>query len=284
MQPLKPRLMTCRGRDFIWGTRTFIMGIINMTPDSFAGDGFTTDISSALDKAIEFEAMGAAIIDIGAESTRPGHSAVSVDEELGRLLPAIDAILPRVNLPISIDTYKPQVAKRALEAGASMVNDVWGVREDTEMLELAASTQIPIVIMHNQLKPSYVDPVKDVIASLKATTNMALQCGIEGKNIIIDPGFGFGKTADHNIEIMRRLFEFKNLPYPLLIGTSRKSTLGLISDVPVNERLEGTIATVALSVANGADIVRVHDVREALRASQVADAIVRNWRPNHWVK
>ena len=284
MQPLKPRLMTCRGRDFIWGTRTFIMGIINMTPDSFAGDGFTTDISSALDKAIEFEAMGADIIDIGAESTRPGHSAVSVDEELGRLLPAIDAILPRVNLPISIDTYKPQVAKRALEAGASMVNDVWGVREDTEMLELAASTQIPIVIMHNQLKPSYVDPVKDVIASLKATTNMALQCGIEGKNIIIDPGFGFGKTADHNIEIMRRLFEFKNLPYPLLIGTSRKSTLGLISDVPVNERLEGTIATVALSVANGADIVRVHDVREALRASQVADAIVRNWRPNHWVK
>ncbi len=284
MQPLKPRLMTCRGRDFLWGTRTFIMGIINMTPDSFAGDGFTTDISSALDKAIEFEAMGADIIDIGAESTRPGHSAVSVDEELGRLLPAIDAILPRVNLPISIDTYKPQVAKRALEAGASMVNDVWGVREDTEMLELAASKQIPIVIMHNQLKPSYVDPVKDVIASLKATTNMALQCGIEGKNIIIDPGFGFGKTADHNIEIMRRLFEFKNLPYPLLIGTSRKSTLGLISDVPVNERLEGTIATVALSVANGADIVRVHDVREALRASQVADAIVRNWRPNHWVK
>ena len=222
MQPLKPRLMTCRGRDFLWGTRTFIMGIINMTPDSFAGDGFTTDISSALDKAIEFEAMGADIIDIGAESTRPGHSAVSVDEELGRLLPAIDAILPRVNLPISIDTYKPQVAKRALEAGASMVNDVWGVREDTEMLELAASKQIPIVIMHNQLKPSYVDPVKDVIASLKATTNMALQCGIEGKNIIIDPGFGFGKTADHNIEIMRRLFEFKNLPYPLLIGTSRK--------------------------------------------------------------
>jgi len=284
MQPLKPRLMTCRGRDFLWGTRTFIMGIINMTPDSFAGDGFTTDISSALDKAIEFEAMGADIIDIGAESTRPGHSAVSVDEELGRLLPAIDAILPRVNLPISIDTYKPQVAKRALEAGASMVNDVWGVREDTEMLELAASKQIPIVIMHNQLKPSYVDPVKDVIASLKATTNMALQCGIEGKNIIIDPGFGFGKTADHNIEIMRRLFEFKNLPYPLLIGTSRKSTLGLISDVPVNERLEGTIATVALSVANGADIVRVHDVPEALRASQVADAIVRNWRPNHWVK
>ena len=284
MQPLKPRLMTCRGRDFLWGTRTFIMGIINMTPDSFAGDGFTTDISSSLDKAIEFEAMGADIIDIGAESTRPGHSAVSVDEELGRLLPAIDAILPRVNLPISIDTYKPQVAKRALEAGASMVNDVWGVREDTEMLELAASKQIPIVIMHNQLKPSYVDPVKDVIASLKATTNMALQCGIEGKNIIIDPGFGFGKTADHNIEIMRSLFEFKNLPYPLLIGTSRKSTLGLISDVPVNERLEGTIATVALSVANGADIVRVHDVREALRASQVADAIVRNWRPNHWVK
>ena len=260
------------------------MGIINMTPDSFAGDGFTTDTRSALDKAIEFEAMGADIIDIGAESTRPGHRVVSIDDELERLLPAIDAILPRVNLPISIDTYKPQVAKRALEVGASMVNDVWGVREDTEMLELASSRQVPIVLMHNQLRPSYVDPVRDVIASLKATTDRALQFGVESKNIIIDPGFGFGKTADHNIEIMRRLLEFKTLPYPLLIGTSRKSTLGLILDLPVNERLEGTISTVALSVANGADIVRVHDVREALRASQVADAIVRNWRPDHWVK
>ncbi|MQF64922.1 dihydropteroate synthase [SAR202 cluster bacterium AC-409-J13_OGT_754m] len=276
--------MTCRGKDFIWGTRTFIMGIINLTPDSFSGDGFTGNTKAALGKAIELEAMGADIIDIGAESTRPGHSVVSIDEELRRLLPALDAILPRVNVPVSIDTYKPEVAKRALDVGASMLNHVWGVLGDAEMLELAALRQIPIVLMHNQLTLSYVDPVNDVISSLKATTDRALKAGIESKNIIIDPGFGFGKTADHNIEIMRRLQEFKTLPYPLLIGTSRKSTIGLILNLPVNERLEGAISTVALSVANGADIVRVHDVQETLRASRVADAIVRNWRPDNWIE
>ena len=233
MQLSKPESMTCRGRNFIWGSRTFIMGIINMTPDSFSGDGLMTNARAALDKAIELEAMGADIIDIGAESTRPGNSAVSIDEELERLLPAIESILLRVNLPISIDTYKPEVARKALEVGASMLNDVWGARTSIEMLELAASSQVPIVLMHNQLTPSYVDPVDDVILSLRASVERALKAGVESKNIIIDPGFGFGKTADHNLEIMRRLQEFRALPYPLLIGTSRKSTLGLILDLPV---------------------------------------------------
>ena len=274
--------MICGGREFRWGERTYLMGVVNLTPDSFSGDGLGNRPENALALAIAFESQGADIIDLGAESTRPGHVSITVEEELSRLLPALEKIVARVNLAVSVDTYKVEVARQALTHGAWMINDVWGTRVGEGMAEVAAEHGVPIVLMHNQTTTEYLDLVPDVTDSLKRAAEQAMKAGVLSERIILDPGIGFGKTADQNLEVLRRLGELKALGYPLLVGTSRKSTIGLVLDLPVNERVEGTAATVALSIAGGADIVRVHDVKEMARVVRMSDAIVRGWRPENW--
>jgi dihydropteroate synthase len=267
---------------FEWGTKTFIMGVLNVTPDSFSGDGVGTDVEHAVQQTLRFQDWGADIIDIGGESTRPasiypGSELVAFDEELARVLPVIEALAPVLKIPISIDTYKSEVAKRAIEVGADMVNDVWGLTRDPKMAEVVAAANVPVVLMHNQGHTKYDSVILDVIMRLRKLTDNAVNSGISRKNIILDPGIGFGKTPQHNLEILRRLDEFQTLGAPILIGMSRKSTIGLVLDLPVDDRVEGTAATVAISIANGADIVRVHDVKEMARVAKMTDAIVRGW-------
>ena len=258
------------------------MGIINITPDSFSGDGLDSNIDKIVDQALRFESEGADLIDMGAESTRPGHTAVNQADEINRLLPAVSAVAQKVNIPISIDTYKSEVARQCLNTGASIINDIWGGIADPEILSVAAQQQAPIVRMHNDRSPNYEDVVSDVINSLEKCKNQAIKTGIPNTEIILDPGIGFAKTAENNLEILNRLAEFRVLGSPLLIGTSRKSTIGRILELPVEARIEGTAATIALSIACGADIIRVHDVREMIRVSKMSDAIIRNWRPVNW--
>lgn len=259
------------------------MGVMNVTPDSFSGDGLGTDVEEAIEQAMRFQAEGADIIDVGGESTRPasiyaGAVPVTANEEVGRVIPVIEALVPVLEVPISIDTYKADVAKAALKAGASMINDVWGFRRDPEMARVAADAGVPVVLMHNQRHTRYDDVVPDVIRELGRMAESAMATGVARENIIVDPGIGFGKTAEHNLEILRRLDEFRWLNAPILVGMSRKSTIGYVLDVPVDDRLEGTAATVALSVAYGADIVRVHDVKEMARVARMSDAVVRGWK------
>jgi dihydropteroate synthase len=258
------------------------MGIINVTPDSFSGDGLGRDLPAVVEQALRFQDQGADFLDLGAESTRPGHEPISADEELGRLIPALEAISARVRLPISVDTYKSRVARQALAAGATIINDIWGLQADPNLAVVAAESGAPLVLMHNQKTRQYRDLLPDIFVSLKHSAAQALQAGVLRENIILDPGFGFGKTPAHNLEVLRRLPEFRSLGYPLLMGTSRKSTIGLVLDLPVAERIEGTAATVALSIAGGADIVRVHDVKAMVRVCRMTDAVVRDWRPPSW--
>ena len=270
--------------EFEWGRKTYVMGVVNVTPDSFSGDGLAGDVNDALGQARKFEEWGADILDIGGESTRPaslykGARSISVDEELSRVIPVVEALSREVNLPISVDTTKSVVAKQALASGAAAINDIWGFRKDPEMATVAADANVPVVLMHNQDHTRYDDLVPDVIAALADLVEQAVAAGVNRENIILDPGMGFGKTAQHNLEILRRLREFTRLGHPLLVGMSRKSTIGQVLGLPVGERVEGTAATVALSVANGADMVRVHDVKEMVRVARMADAIVRGWEP-----
>lgn len=258
------------------------MGIINITPDSFSGDGLGSDIPAIVDQALRFQEEGADFLDVGAESTRPGHLPIEDDEELRRLIPALESIASRVTLPISVDTYKSPVARRALDAGASIINDIWGLKADPALAQLAADAGAGIILMHNQDNREYQSVLEDVIASLASSAAAAQAAGVPGASIILDPGIGFGKTPDHNLEVLRGLAGIRALGFPVLVGTSRKSTIGLVLDLPVEDRLEGTAATVALSIANGADIVRVHDVREMTRVCRMTDAIVRGWRPAGW--
>ena len=275
-------LTVAQGEKLAWGRRTYVMGIINVTPDSFSGDGLGSDISAIMDQALRFQEEGADFLDVGAESTRPGSERITAEEELARLIPALEAIAPRVSLPISVDTYKSQVARRAIEAGAVIINDVWGLQADPEVAEVAATTGAPLILMHNHQDRRYRDLLPDVLISLFQSEELARRTGVPKENIILDPGIGFGKTADHNLEILNRLGEFKGLGYPLLVGTSRKSTIGLVLGLPEDQRLEGTAATVALSIAGGADIVRVHDVKQMVRVCRMTDAVVRGWRPQSW--
>ena len=200
------------------------------------------------------------------------------------MLPALELICAKVKIPVSVDTYKSEVAHLALEAGAAMINDIWGLKADPEIARVAAEHKVPLVVMHCEEDRTYQDLLPDVMSSLKTSINAALDASVSTENIIIDPGIGFGKTADHNLEILRRLGEFKTLGYPILVGTSRKSTIGLILDLPVDQRVEGTAATIALSIAGGADMVRVHDVAQMVRVVGMSDAIVRGWRPTGWVR
>lgn len=272
------------GTCFEWGRRTYVMGVINMTPDSFSGDGLGNDVDSAIRQALNFQEYGADIIDVGGESTRPpmvyaGAAPTSADEEMARVVPVIEALARHLKVPVSIDTHKAGVAKEALRAGAAMINDVWGFTRDPAMAGVAAEAGVPVVLMHNQDHLEYNDLLPDVIGALRRMRDATVEAGIGRDNIILDPGMGFGKTAEHNLEVLRRLNEFQVLECPLLVGMSRKSTIGKVLGVPPDDRIEGTAATVALSIAKGADIVRVHDVREMARVARMSDAIVRGWEP-----
>ena len=266
----------------MWGSRTYVMGIINLTPDSFSGDGLADDPQAAVALAQRMEADGADIIDVGAESTRPGSQPVSAATEIDRLLPALSAICKAVSIPASVDTYKAPVARRAIDAGASIVNDVWGCLADGNMAPTIAAAGVPAILMHNQSGTQYGDLVRDVISGLDRIAHIAQAAGVAPHNIILDPGIGFGKTADQNLELLRRLPELREMGYPILLGVSRKSTIGRILNLPPEDRLEGTAAAVAISIAGGADIVRVHDVKAMVRVARMTDAIVRDWRPTGW--
>ena len=275
-------LTVARGEPLTWGSRTYVMGIINISPDSFSGDGLGADLPAVVEQALRFEEDGADFLDLGAESTRPGSTPVSPDEELKLLIPALEAIAPRVKVPISVDTYKAPVARQAIVSGATIINDIWGGKADPQLAEVAARSGAPLILMHNQKTRKYRRLLPEIFDSLNQSAELARQAGVPVESIILDPGIGFGKTPDHNLEILRRLPEFKALGYPILVGTSRKSTIGLVLDLPVEERLEGTAATVALSIAGGADIVRVHGVKEMARVCRMSDAVIRRWRPTGW--
>ena len=280
---------------FRWGERTFVMGILNVTPDSFSGDGLLAEtegeggggagapdpleIAVAIGRRMVEE--GADILDVGGESTRPGHEPVDLDEERRRVVPVIAALRAALpDTPLSIDTTKPAVAEAALAAGADVVNDVWGVGDDDTLARLAADHGVPLVVMHNRAEARYTTFLPELIADLQRAIERALALGVRWDDLIVDPGFGFGKTAEHNLELMRELGTLTMLGRPILLGASRKSTLGRILDLPVGERLEATLATTALGIAGGADIVRVHDVEANVRAARISDAIVRGtWQP-----
>jgi dihydropteroate synthase len=271
---------------FRWGERTYVMGIVNVTPDSFSGDGLLAaagvdadPIEAAVTQARRMVEEGADILDVGGESTRPGHDPVDPGEERRRVVPVVAALreaLPEV--PLSVDTTKPAVAEAALAAGADLVNDVWGVGEDDALARLAADHGVPLVVMHNRAEARYTTFLPELIADLQHALERALRLGVRWDDLIVDPGFGFGKTPEHNLELLRGLGTLRMLGRPILLGTSRKSTLGRILDLPATERVEATIATTALGIAAGADLVRVHDVQANVRAARISDAIVRaNW-------
>lgn len=266
----------CGSLSIEWGKRTYIMGILNVTPDSFSGDGVRNDVGLALEQALRFQNDGADIIDVGGESTRPGSIPVDLDEERRRVIPVVRSLVSKLSIPISVDTYKPRLAEEAIGAGAAMINDIWGLKHDISMASIVSHSNVPVILMHNQDGVEYSDLIPDVIDSLSKSIEYAIDSGIREENIILDPGIGFGKTPSHNLQLIRRLGEIKAMGFPVLIGTSRKSTLGLVLNLPVDDRLEGTAATVAISIANGVDIVRVHDVREMKRVSLMSDAIVRD--------
>lgn len=280
---------------FAWGSRTYVMGVLNVTPDSFSGDGLLDvpdDVTElAVAQARQFVADGADILDIGGESTRPGSTPVSAAAELARVLPVIAAVRAGLEVTISVDTYRAEVAAAALAAGADWVNDVWGLRMDPEMAGVVARAGCPVVIMHNRSRPknvaqeerlggryvgvAYENLLADVLRELEEGIGLALDAGIAPHHIIIDPGIGFGKTISQNVQLINELHRFKALGFPVLLGPSRKSFIGYTLDLPPAERVEGTAATVAIGIDRGADIVRVHDVRAMVRVARMTDRIVR---------
>jgi dihydropteroate synthase len=276
----------CGNTEFRWGERTYVMGIINLSTESFSGDGIA-DPEVAIAQAHRFVSEGADILDVGGESTRPGWPPVSIEEEINRVVPVIERLASEIPVPLSIDTYKSEVASRALEAGAAMLNDQWGLKRDRRLAELAAEKNVPIVLMSNQRDKGgydtgalrdtayYEDVMAEVTSSLRNSLELALSLNVPRENIILDPGIGFGKTWQQDLEILRRLGELKELGRPVLIGPSRKSLIKMVLDLPAKERVEGTAATVAIGIANGADIVRVHDVKQMVRVCRMSDAIVR---------
>jgi len=271
------------GKDFLldFFNKTYIMGILNVTRDSFSDGGLYFDKSAAIKRAIQMVEEGADIIDIGGESTRPGAEPVTVKEELRRTIPVIEALAKEINVPISIDTYKSEVAEKALDAGASIVNDISGLRFDPEMAKVVSDYKVPVVIMHikgrpkdMQQNPVYEALVPEIMDYLREGIRLAKESGVSEDKIIIDPGIGFGKTFNHNLEIINNLHEFTLLEKPILIGPSRKAFIGkILGNVSETDRLEGTSAAVAISIMNGANIIRVHDIKEMVRVARVADAI-----------
>ncbi|AKX92939.1 dihydropteroate synthase [Moorella thermoacetica] len=269
------RKIGCPRGPLVLGKRTLVMGIVNVTPDSFSDGGQFYDPGAAVEHAHQLVAEGVDIIDVGGESTRPGHEPVSAAEEWRRLEPVLTRLTREIKVPISVDTYKASTARRALEMGVDIINDIWGFRADPEMARVCGQYQAAVVLMHNQEGTSYKDLMFDILTFLRQSIRMAEDNGVPPEKIIVDPGIGFGKDLDQNLEVMGRLEEFKVLGKPVLLGTSRKSMIGRTLDLPVDQRLEGTAATVALGIARGVDIVRVHDVRAMVRVARMTDAIVR---------
>ena len=253
----------------------YIMGILNYTPDSFSDGGKWNDMDSALRHVEEMIHEGAAIIDIGGESTRPGHIQITEQEEIERIMPVIKAVKERFDVPVSIDSYKGSVVLAALECGADMVNDIWGFKYDEKVAEAVAKYDVPVCLMHNRSNADYTDFVKEWLDDMCGCIDIAKAHGVSMDKIVMDPGFGFGKKPEHNLIAMHHLDKMKELELPILLGTSRKSTLGLILDLPVEERVEATVATTVYGVAKGASIFRVHDVKENYRAMKTMQAILR---------
>ncbi len=278
----------CGRSVFQWGKRTYIMGVVNVSPDSFSGDGLA-DAEEAIARAEQLASEGADIIDIGGESTRPGSIPLSPDEELRRVISVVEKLAQEISVPLSVDTYKLEVARQALDAGANMINDIWGLQKESMLAMLAAQKGVPIVLMSNQRdSPPCPDIMPVIISDLKRAIKQALSAGVPWENIIVDPGIGFGKTQKQNLEILQRLEELQELGRPILLGSSRKSFIGWVLDFtseqrsnkvafvpPGDRRLEGTAATVAIGITKGADIVRVHDVKEMARVCKMSDALVR---------
>jgi len=257
------------------GERTYIMGILNVTPDSFSDGGDFIDIHNAVNHAKEMIELGVDIIDVGGESSRPGHKNITEEEELKRVIPVIKRLSAETDAIISLDTIRSEVAEEAIKEGVHIINDIWGLQKDPNMAKVAAKYKIPVIIMHNQNGTDYNNIIEDIKEFFKRSVAIAKEAGISEDMIILDPGIGFGKTPEQNIMVMSKLDEIKSLGYPVLLGTSRKSMLGKILDLPPKERVEGTLATTILGIVQGVDIVRVHDVQENLRAAKVVDAIIR---------
>ena len=269
-------------RIFGLSSRTHLMGILNVTPDSFSDGGQFFKYDDAVRQGIKMAQEGADIIDVGGESTRPGSDSVTIEEELSRVIPVIEALSKEINIPISIDTCKSEVAKKALDAGAEMINEISALRFDPQMKKIAAEYQVPIVLMHikgtpknMQKNPYYDDVIEEITKYLRESIQMAKGAGIKKENIIIDPGIGFGKRLKDNLNILKNLNKLSILDCPILIGPSRKSFIGKILDLPVEERLEGSLAALAVSIANGANIIRVHDVKESKRVACLVDTILK---------
>lgn len=269
------RCIPCRGKLLELGRRTLIMGILNATPDSFSDGGRYLEPALALERALQMEKEGADIIDLGGVSTRPGYAEVSEEEEIRRILPILQSLVTSLKIPISVDTWRAKVAKVALEAGAHIINDQWALRGDGQLAEVAATHQAPVILMHNGTSTQYGDMMTEMITFFRGSMQIAMDAGIPRDNLILDPGIGFAKTYEQNLEALQRLKELKILGCPVLLATSRKSVIAKTLNLPGDQRIEGTGATVALGIASGADIVRVHDVKEMARVAQMSDAIVR---------
>lgn len=267
--------MKIGNKEFEIGKRTFIMGILNVTPDSFSDGSQYNDMERAIAHAKQMIEDGADIIDIGGESTRPNHTPVEEEEEINRVIPIIEVLSKEITVPISVDTYKSRVAELAIQAGASLINDVWGFKKDSNMAEIAAKYDVPCCLMHNRQNKDYIYLIDDIIEDLKGSINIAISAGVKNENIILDPGIGFAKTYEQNLDTMNNLKKIKDIGYPVLLGTSRKSMIGNALNLPVNERVEGTLATSVIGILKGCDFVRVHDVLENKRACVMTDAIVR---------
>ncbi|KQL35158.1 dihydropteroate synthase [Bacillus sp. FJAT-25509] len=254
---------------------TIVMGILNVTPDSFSDGGRYNEIELAIQHAKKLIADGAKIIDVGGESTRPGAAIVDVDEELRRVVPIISALSKEIDVPISIDTYKSEVAKQAVEAGATIINDVWGAKKDPKIAEVAAAYNVPICLMHNRTDENYYSLMSDLVCDLVESINIAKRAGVKDEMIILDPGVGFAKSAEQNLEVLNQMEQIKALDYPVLLGTSRKRFIGEVLGTEVHERMEGTGATVCLGITKGCEIVRVHDVLAISRMTKMMDAMLK---------
>ena len=262
-------------REFQDSGHTYVMGILNVTPDSFSDGGRYTEMDQALRHVEEMIGEGMDILDIGGESTRPGYTLLTDEEEISRVVPVIEKVKSEFNIPISLDTYKSAVAEAGIRAGADMINDIWGLKYDDRLADVIARAQVPCCLMHNRKEPDYHNYMEDVLEDLRETIRIAHRAGISDENIMLDPGVGFGKTYENNLEIIGRLDRLKELGYPVLLGTSRKSVIGLTLDLPASERVEGTLVTTVYAVLKGASYVRVHDVKENVRAIRMAEAILQ---------
>ena len=267
--------MRIGNKDFNTKEHTYVMGILNVTPDSFSDGGKYSSLDAALKRAEEMMKEGAAILDIGGESTRPGYTKISDAEEMERIIPVIEAVKKELEIPVSVDTYKSAVAKAAIEAGADLINDIWGLKSDPYMAKVIADSKVACCLMHNRENTDYNNFVSDLLKDLRESVDLALKAGIRDDKIILDPGVGFAKSYEQNLLSLKHLSRLQQLGYPILLGTSRKSVIGLSLDLPKDERLEGTLATTALAVNSGCSFVRVHDVKANVRVVRMMEAILK---------